>query len=234
MLSLFEKIIRVIYRQGKCGLRLVNDEHPDEETLASFLEDRLAQADGELIQEHLLKCDICAEYLSTQIKIEPHLSKEVPAALLEKVRKMIGGDVKDNIFDIFLRLKEKTLEIIQTSGDVLVGQELIPAPVLRSRQINEFKEEVSILKDLQEIRVLVKVESKGGKIFNLTVNIKDKQGKNINKVLRITLIKGEVELESYVSDTGSSVFENIPPGNYAVELTQEAQLVAVIDLKVTA
>ena len=81
---------------------------------------------------------------------------------------------------------------------------------------------------------MVKVESKGGKIFNLAINIKDKQGTSINKALRITLIKDEIELESYVSDTGSGVFENIPPGNYTVELTQENQLLAVIDLKVTA
>ena len=234
MLSLFDKIIRIVYRERKSAGRQVNDEHPDEESLVNFLEGKLAQADMDLIQGHLLKCDICAEYLSIQIKIEPHLSKEVPAALLERIKKMIGSDIKDNIFDILLRIKEKTLEIIQTSGDVLVGQELVPAPVLRSRQINEFKEEVSILKDLQEVRVLVKVESKGGKIFNLAINIKDKQGTSINKALRITLIKDEIELESYVSDTGSGVFENIPPGNYTVELTQENQLLAVIDLKVTA
>jgi len=234
MFSHFEKIIRIIYRERKSAGLLVEGEHPLEESLIGFFDDKLAPAERDIIQEHLLKCDICAEYLSTQIKIEPHLSREVPAALLEKVRKMISSDVKDNIFEIFLKIKEKTLEIIQTSGDVLVGQELVPAPVLRSRQINEFKEEVSILKDLQEVRVLAKIESKGGKIFNLAINIKDKQGKIVDKVLRITLIKDEVELESYVSDTGSSVFENIPPGNYAVEIIQENQLVAVIDLKVKA
>jgi hypothetical protein len=234
MLDHFERIIRVIYRGWKDSGRLVNDEHPNEEALVDFFEDKLTQADKDLIQGHLLKCDICAEYLSTQLKIEPHLSKDVPATLLEKTRKFVGSDVKDNIFEIFLRLKEKTLEIIQTSGDVLVGQELVPAPVLRSRQINEFREEVSILKDLQEIRVLAKIESKNGKIFNLAINIKDKQGRQFNKALRITLTKDEVELESYISDSGSSVFENILPGNYVVELTQEARQIAVIDLKVKA
>ncbi len=232
MFSHFEKIIRIIYREWKGAGRLVNHEHPTEETLVCFLEHKLAQADRDLIQKHLLKCDICAEYLSTQLKIEPNLSKDVPAALLERVRKMVGSDVKENIFEIFLRLKEKALEIIQTSGDVLVGQEVIPARVLRSRQIKEFKGELSILKDLQEVRVLAKIESKSSKIFNLTINIKDKQGKEVNKDLRITLIKDEVELESYISDSGGSVFENVPPGNYRVEVTQETRLVAVIDLKV--
>jgi hypothetical protein len=234
MLSYFEKITRIIYREWKGAGRLVNNEHPDEEDLACFLEDKLAQADKDLIQGHLLKCDMCAEYLSAQLKIEPHLSKDVPAPLIEKVRRLVGSAVKEGIFEIFLRLKEKAMEIIQTSGDVLVGQELIPAPVLRSRQIKEFKEEVTILKDLQGVRVLAKVESKSGKVFNLAITIKDKQDRKVSKDLRITLIKDEVELESYISDSGSSVFENILPGNYRVEVTQEAQMVAVIDLKVKA
>jgi hypothetical protein len=233
MFNYFEKISRIIYREWKSGGRLVNNDHPTEEVLACFFEHKLALVDRNVIQGHLLKCDICAEYLSTQLKIESHLSKDVPGSLLEKVRKMIGSEVKENIFEIFLRLKEKALEIIQTSGDVLVGQELIPAPVLRSRQINEFKEEVSILKDLQEVRVLAKVESKSSKIFNLTITIKDKQDRKINKELRITLMKDEIELESYISDSGGSIFENISPGNYRVEVTQETRMIALIDLKVT-
>lgn len=234
MLSHYEKIIRFIYREWKGDGCLVNNEHPTEEALVCFLEDKLTQTDKDLIQRHLLKCDICAEYLSTQFKIEPHLSKDVPASLLERVGKMVGNDVKGDVFEIFLRLKEKAWEIIQTSGDVLVDQELIPAPVLRSRQINEFKEELSILKDLQEVRVLAKVESKNGRVFNLVITIKNKQGQQVNKDLRTTLIKDEVELESYISGAGSSIFENILPGSYRVEVTQETRLLAVIDLKVKA
>ncbi|MFA6129887.1 MAG: hypothetical protein WC731_02760 [Candidatus Omnitrophota bacterium] len=234
MFNYFERIIRIIYLEWKGSPCFIEKEHPNEETLVSFLEDKLPKLDRDLIQEHLLKCDICAEYLGTQLKIEAHLSKDVPLVLLERVRKMIDSDVKDNILEIFLMLKEKTLEIIQTSGDVLVGQELIPAPVLRSRQINEFKEEVSILKDLKEFRVLVKVENKGDKIFNLAVTIKDKQGRQIDKTLRITLIKDGIELESYVSDTGNIFFENILPDNYKVEVSQGSRILAVINLKVKA
>ncbi|MBU0547275.1 MAG: hypothetical protein KJ710_02100 [Candidatus Omnitrophica bacterium] len=234
MFSYFEKIIRIIYREWKSADHLINNEHPTEEALVCFLEDKLVQVDRDLIQGHLLSCDMCAEYLSIQLKIEPHLSKEVPAPLLEKVRRLVGGDVNQNLFEIFLRLKENAWEIIQTSGDVLVGQELIPAPVLRSRQIKKFKEEVSILKDLQEVRVLTKVENKSGRVFNLTITIKDKQDRKVSKDLRITLKKDEIELESYISDSGGSVFENIQPGSYRVEVTQETRLLAVIDLKVKA
>lgn len=233
MFTNFEKIVKLIYQEWKSpGENFTGKEHPGEETLACLLEDKLSRQDREAVQRHLLKCDKCAEYVNTQLKIEAHLSKDVPAALLEKVKKMIGSDIEYNVFEILLKLKDSAWEIIQTTGDVLVGQELIPAPVLRSRQINTFKEELSILKDLEEVRVLAKLESKSSKIFNLIINVKDKQDRRIHKNLRVTLIKDEVELESYVSDIGSSVFENVLPGDYRIEVTREKRLVALIDLKV--
>jgi hypothetical protein len=251
MFSDFEKIVRFIYRQRKGFRKIASLEHPDEESLACFAEAKLKPQEMELIQKHLFSCDLCAEYLSTQLKIEAHLSQEVPFALLDKVKKIISGDVRGNLFEIFIKLKNKALEIIQTSGDVLVGQELIPAPVLRSRQINEFKEEVSILKDLREIRVMAKIQNKNTNSFDLTITVKDKwprghglasngqshkpQGVGLAlQDLRVTLIRDKVELESYITDSGNGLFENIPPGDYTVEITQEGRKVAVIDLKVKA
>lgn len=234
MINYFERLAKVIYREWKTAHHFTGKEHPDEETLVCFLEDKLPLPDNNLVQQHLLSCDLCAEYLSTQLKIQPHLSLDVPDSLLVKLKKLVGQDTRENLLEIFVHLKEKALEIIQTSGDVLLGQELVPAPILRSRKINEFKEEVSILKDLQQIRVLAKIQNKSAKSFNLTITVKDKQSQKIDKNLRITLIKDGLELESYVNDAGSSFFENIPPGNYTVEVSRQAQREAVIDLKVKA
>jgi hypothetical protein len=232
MNNYFERIAKLIYREWKAAKRFTGQDHPDAESLACFLEDRLSLPDKELIQKHLLSCEVCAECLSTQLKIQPHLSLDVPAPLLEKVKKLVAQEAGENLLEIFLKLKEKALEIVQTTGDVLLGQELVPAPILRSRKINEFKEEVSILKDLQQIRVLAKIQSKSTKSFNLTITVKEKQTHKVDKNLRITLIKDGLELESYINDSGSSFFENILPGNYIVEVSRQGQREAVIDLKV--
>ena len=256
MNNYFEKIVKIIYGEWKIANRFIGQDHPDEESLACFIEDKLPGLEKSLIQKHLLGCDLCAEYLSTQLKIPTHLSLDVPVPLLEKIEKLALQDACENLLEIFLKLKEKALEIIQTTGDVLLGQELVPAPILRSRKINEFKEEVSILKDLQQIRVLAKIQNKSTKSFNLTVTVKDQpahwagtqasllarqgrdsgsQGQGAGKNLRITLIKDGLELESYIADAeGSSFFENILPGNYMVEVSRQGQREAVIDLKVKA
>ncbi len=247
MLNNFEKITRIIYRERKSNLPFMAQDHPSEESLACFLEDKLTTKEKNVVTQHLLSCGSCADYLSVQLKIQPHLSLDVPVLLLEKVKKLVGQEASENFLEIFLKLKEKALEIIQTTGDVLLGQELVPAPVLRSRKINEFKEEVSVLKDLQKIRVLVKIQNKSTKSFNLTITVKDRQGNGlasngqshsqshkIDKNLRISLVKDGLELESYINDSGSSFFENILPGNYTVEVSRQGERMAVIDLKVKA
>jgi hypothetical protein len=232
MANYFEQIVKLIYREHKKANRFQGQEHPDEENLACFLENKLSLFEKELVQKHLLSCDLCSEYLSTQLKIQPHLSLEMPVLLLDKIKNLVSQDSGENLLEIFIKLKEKALEIIQTTGDVLFGQELVPAPILRSRKINEFKEEVSILKDLRQIRVLAKIQNKSTKSFNLTIAVKDKQGQKLDSNLRITLIKDGLELESYINDSGSSFFENIPPGNYTVGVSRQGQREAAIDLKV--
>ncbi len=107
---------------------------------------------------------------------------------------------------------------MHTSGDILVGQELMPAPILRSHKIKDFKDEVIILKDFRDIRVEAKIENKGTKAFNLTIRVKDKQTQKIIKDLRVTLIKDDLELESYVADTGVVTFEHVLLGKYTVKI----------------
>ncbi len=234
MLNYLEKLTKIIYREWKGSKSLKAQEHPDEESLACFLEDKLPAEAKNAILRHLLICDKCAEYLSVQIKIQPHLSLDVPAALLDKVKKLVNQETRGSLLEIFLKLKAKALEIIQTTGDVLVGQELIPAPVLRSRQMNEFKDEISIIKDLQQIRVLAKIQNKDTKRFNLTISVKYKESQKIPQDLSITLSQGGIELESYTTDSGNGFFENILPGSYVVEIIRQGQREARIDLKVQA
>lgn len=234
MLNYLEKLTRVIYKEWKGSRSQKALDHPDEESLACFLEDKLPAEAKDVILKHLLICDKCAEYLSVQIKIQPHLSLDVPAELLDKVKKLVNQESGGILLEIFLKLKVKAMEIIQTTGDVLVGQELIPAPVLRSRQMNEFKDEVSIIKDLQQIRVLAKIQNKDAKSFNLTISVKHKESQKIPPDLSITLSKDGIELESYTTDSGSGFFKNILPGSYVVEIIRQGQREARIDLKVQA
>jgi hypothetical protein len=229
----FERIIKMVYRDWKQSEQKKDAKHPDEETLACFIEGRLSQEENERIKGHLINCDGCMDALMVSLKVQETQAEEPPPELIARVKDMLGPGLKTAILEIILRLKEKALEIINTTGDVLVGQELVPAPVLRSRSIKDFKDEVTILKDFNDIRTEVKIENKGGNVFNLTVLVKHKLTQKIIKDLRVSLVKDDLELESYLTDSGSVTFEHVLLGKYTVEIsTVDSNLASIlIDIK---
>ncbi|MFZ2357439.1 MAG: hypothetical protein WAW67_06445, partial [Candidatus Omnitrophota bacterium] len=81
-------------------------------------------------------------------------------------------------------------------------------------------DEVIILKDFKDIRLEVKIENKQGESFNVTVIAKEKETQKLIKDLRITLAKDDLELESYHTETGKVIFENILLGRYSIGISR--------------
>jgi pseudouridine-5'-phosphate glycosidase len=232
MQNKLERLIKAVYKDWKSAQPQAPGPHPQEEAFVCFLEGKLSAEENEAIQAHLISCERCAQILSIRAKAEVLETKDVPQELLGQVRKMLQVQDKPSILEIALRLTEKVLEIINTTGDVLVGQELMPAPILRSRKIKDFKDEVIILKDFKDIRVEAKIENKAAKAFTLTVLVKEKESQKIVKDLRVTLLKDNLELESYLNDAGAVIFENVLLGQYRVEIAAQDDKLASILLDI--
>ncbi len=227
-----EKLIKVAYKKWKSEHLKADSAHPDEETWACFLEGRLPQEENERIKTHLISCDSCAEVFVMQVRLRPQPVKGLPKELLERVKNLVVSEDKLSVVEIAIMLKEKALEILGTTGDVLVGQEFVPAPVLRSRQIKEFKDEITILKDFKDIRVEVKIENKQAQAFDLIVFVKDKQTHRVIKDLRVTLLKDDLELESYLTTCDKVIFEHALAGKYIVEISNIENKIASILLDI--
>ena len=230
-----EHLIKLAYKKWKEESSRPQEAHPDEEALACFLQGKLSAGEKEELKSHLLSCASCSEALAMQARLqEAGEEREVPEQLLEQAKGLISVQEKESILEILLRFKEKTIELLNTTGDVLVGQELIPAPVLRSRDIKDFKDEVIILKDFQDIRVEVRIENKEGGVFNVTITAKEKQTQKLIKDLRVTLLKEDVELESYLNDTGSVIFEHVLLGKYRLDISNIDNKLAsiLLDIKI--
>ena len=227
-----EQLIKVVYKKWKIDHRLADQLHPDEESWACFLEGRLPEEENERIKTHLISCEVCAEVFVTQVRLKPQPVKGLPKEILERVKDLVVSEDKLSVVEIVLMLKEKALEILSTTGDLLVGEEFVPAPVLRSRQIKEFKDEITILKDFKDIRVEVKIENKLGQAFDLIVFVKDKQTHRIIKDLRVTLLKDDLELESYLTTCDKVIFEHTLAGKYIVEISNIENKIASILLDI--
>ncbi len=229
-----EKLIKLVYRRWKAESFHGTSEHPDEEALACFMEGKLTEVEADLIKEHLISCEACAEVLALNLTLEGKEMKEVPEEILKRIKGLLVSSDESCVLEIILSMKEKLLEMINTTGDVLVGLELVPAPILRSRSIKDFKDEVTILKDFKDIRVEARIENKGGKVFNLNILIRRKQTQETIKDLRVALIKEGLELESYITDSGTVIFEHVSIGKYTVEISTVENKVATILLDMRA
>lgn len=232
MAEKIERLIKAVYRNWK-SVRLKRETaHPDEETLVCFIEGRLPARESRHLEEHLLGCARCIELLAAQISLEPQPELNLPRELLERMRSLVPASDEASFLEVVLKLGQKAIEILGTTGDVLVGFEFVPAPVLRSRRIKDFKDEVSIVKDFADIRVEIKIENRQGNAFDLMVFAKDKQTQHIIRDLRITLLKGDLELESYLTSTHKVVFEHVSAGQYTVEISAVDKKVASVLLDV--
>jgi hypothetical protein len=228
-----ERLITGVYRKWKAQRVPESPAHPEEETLACFVEARLSGEDSQRVMEHLLGCTACLEAFAIQFDLEGLQDAQLPQELLERVKSLVNNGAQARTLEIVARLKEKVLELLATTGDVLVGQELVPAPVLRSRNIRDFKDEVTILKDFKDVRVEAKIENKLGSSFSLTVIVKEKPDLQVIKDLRITLFKGDMELESYHVDSGKVTFEHVACGSYTVAISSLKTTLAsvLLDIK---
>ena len=223
-----EKLIREVYRKYK--RTLVSDAHPNEEMLVCFFEGRLSDDEAEGIKKHFLSCDSCAEAFATVTMLPENQEMEVPKGLLEKAKNIVS--LPGALFEIAVRIKDQAYELLHTTGDVLVGQELMPAPLLRSRNIKDFKDEIVILKDYNGIRVEVKIEKKADSFFSVSVFAKEIQTQRIVKDMRATLIKEDMELESYITDSGRIIFDHVMLGKYAIELAGAEDKITTINIEV--
>jgi len=228
-----EKLIRLVFKKWLSQQPMLDEAHPEDELLACFMEGSLSEAESARIKRHLISCGGCAQKISLQLKVDPGEGINAPESLINNAKSLVSGGSGILPLEIVFKLKDNLLELINTTGDILFGQELMPALVLRSRKIKDFKDEVTILKDFKDVRVEIKLVNRQAKAFDLTVLVKEKQTQQVIKDLRITLLKEDLEIESYHTDSGRVVFENILLGRYRVEITGiEAKLAAIIlDIK---
>lgn len=227
-----EMLIKFVYRKWKSNLSGPSGAHPDEEILACFLDGKLSEKESMLLKEHLTSCNACSEAVSLYLKTKNMEPIDAPQELMDTVKGLLDTSAKESLLEIVLRLRESAWQVINTTGDILFGQEVIPAPVLRSRKVPDFKDEVIIFKDFKDIRVEVRIENKNKQRFDLNILIKEKGTQLPIKDLRASLIREDVELDSYVCESGKVIFENVLFGNYRIEILNIGNKLASILLDI--
>ena len=224
-----EVLVKNVYGRFLEKRALTLNKCLSEEELALFL---LGDMDGGIsrrAQAHIALCSRCAELTALYCKADRAQGQIVPGQLVEKAKALVGERL---IFEVGLRLKEKFMELLKTTGDVIRGGDMAPVPVLRGRGFREFKEEISLVKEFEEIRITLSIDKKDKDRIRIGVVLSDKVSLAPIKDLRIALFRENMELESYFAKSGAAVFEGLTYGLYTLEISRRNNRIGIIKLEI--
>jgi hypothetical protein len=227
----FEEVIKMVYGLYRKKHNNTNLPCPDEETLVCFCEGKLSKRESKHVQEHLATCRRCAETVSLLCqKIEEQ--RQVPEFLIERAKSLVKDKPFPNIFEVVLVLKEKALQILSTTGDVIVDNEIMPLPVLRSRQISEFAEEINLIKELKNIKITINIQKRDKDKIRINLGLVDKASLQPLSGLRLTLLKEGREIESYEAISGNAVFDKVGFGRYDIQILRKEEQLGAISIEI--
>jgi len=187
-------------------------ECPEAELFAGYLDHKLSAADHARVTEHLADCPSCLEQAVMALEIGD-------GALV--------GDLLEQV-DVVVRYLRDTVELIRGREDIHVvpvaifsgarGRK-IPAPHT-ARFIKEF-EEVSAEVEVERFR-----EGAG------EIRVKTSRDGHLLDRIRVTLIHGNKEVASYLTESGRVLFEDVRFGRYALRFRKNGVFIGDISLHI--
>lgn len=228
----FEQRLRGAYAAWKKSHAADGSAHPGDETFACFIDGMLSAEEEARVRKHILSCPSCSRELRAHLTMS-FPAEDPPRESVEKVRHALEQRLVASVMDVVVRWREMSLQLESSSGDVLVGQEFIPAGVYRSRQSPRRQETLTVYKDFQDVRIALRIDVKGA-AFSVTVSGKEKETQKAVAGLRISLARDDRELESFHSETGTVGFERVQAGKYTISVSARGKCFAVLFLEIVA
>jgi len=206
-----------------------HQSHPDAATLACFLEGRLSQQESREFKRHIVSCETCAERLAVSVSLSEPGDIAVAAGLLQALQKRLSERISQNILEINLLLKDRALELINTTGEIFPGEEIIPDAVFRAGKPIEFRDQLIVCHDFKDVRIEIRIENKHTRHTRVSVLLKDRLNRRpLRNDSRVTLAREGVELESNCIDSGRVCFEDVAPGSYSVAISIANKVIASV------
>jgi len=232
-----ENIIKSVYQQFKAKSK----SRPigncvGEDDIACFLSGKLLGKELETFNAHILSCKKCAVILKDNAALFTAAKEDlaVPQYLKSAAKALVSEEVGANILDIVLSFKEKAIELIRTTGDILMGPQLVPVPVFRSTGEGEnITKEIKVTKTLTNVIAEIGVEKQRPDLANIVVRLTEKETNKKAKEIRVSLMKGDRELQSSLIEDGKVKFEEIKVNDYKIYLTKDEKRIGVINISIT-
>lgn len=207
---------------------------PNIEAIACYVDGILPEKKRQALEAHIALCKSCGESIKVQKAVAGSQKQEglmlAPNYVTKRAKDLVNKQIGANVLELFIKFTDKAIEVVRTTGDVLSGGQLQPAYVLRGKD-TKLTSTQSIIKVFDNIKVEIEVSRQREELNKLILKVKDDQTETPINDLRATLIEKSIELESYITQNGKAIFENIKPGKYSIRISKVRNPIGVIALE---
>ncbi len=223
-----EAFKRKVWKSVKNTNKCLSDE-----TMTCLIENRISKNDEVIVNDHIVHCHSCAEKLSSYLVIARDLSREgeiqPPMFLLDRVKQLVSEKLSaSDVLDIVLDIKERVLELIHTTGELLLGPTLVPA--LRGKDEAESKKSIHVVKNFDKFTAEVEIDKRVSNSTDLILRLTEKESNKRAEGIRVSLLKNEREIESQVLEGGKVKFEDIKPDSYKILIIKDEKAVGSVNI----
>jgi len=208
--------------------------HPDDELLAGYADGVLSEEKQVLVECHLALCSECRHLLATHVGVHQDASASAsaqpePAPMTAKIRSLLERLPSPvQTLRVVIEILREGLRVIDTNGLALP----VPAPVLASRSGDELVTEGGTVQrfEFKHARVNIELKKEASGDCRIAIHAFSPGTEKYLDQVRATLSSQEAGLESNVGYAGPIVFEGLPPGEYAIDISSGGSPMGNIEL----
>ncbi|MDP3789991.1 MAG: hypothetical protein Q8R48_06270, partial [Candidatus Omnitrophota bacterium] len=126
------------------------------------------------------------------------------------------------VLEVIAEFAEDMVRLIRTTGTVLTSP-AVPVPAYRDGATEVADKGVEISKAVDTYLIDIKIMRIKKNLANLIVTLKNKRTKKLSSGERISLVRGDRELRSSLTDMGEVEFDQIKLDDYQLDVVRQGE-----------
>ena len=212
-----------------------------DEIFSSYLENLLGEKEKEMVEGHLIHCNVCRQKNIILHRIKEEIQKDnlliAPTRATEKAKQLVNAPVTHNFIQVILGFAKDTVRIIKNTGAIFQPLEFAPA-LARGGELEystpnapEIGNITFLVNKFVGLILEITIEKISESECDIEVKASDAQSTEPIDNIRLNLLLGEKELVSYLTRQGYTAFKNLPLDAYTIEVVRKKETLGKINLK---
>lgn len=228
--ELLNKIMQL--KHGKSGALSAEGCCLNEEQLACYVDGKYPEDEYEGYTKHIMSCGACSETILDYGKAllsEDH-AEMPPQMLIKNAQGLVEDTRLSDALDVIISIKNAALDLIKTTGEVILGNSLASMPAMRNEDKGKQSQNIRLVKKISNYCVDIEIQKKKADTTSIVVRMSEEETNIKADKFRVSLNKKGRELESLMSENGKVQFEEVKIGGYQFVIEIDGKKIGKINL----